>query len=80
VTVFYTGRSTPQHREDTRLNRTEAEQALTGSGLSGLTARHLADVAAVMGCATGPNSARITYTVTRGWHVETMNDINAVSP
>jgi hypothetical protein len=61
------------------LNRTEAEQALTASGLSGLTARHLADVAAVMGGATGPNGARVTYTVTRGWHVATVDDIEAVS-
>jgi hypothetical protein len=62
------------------LNRTEAEQALTASGLSALTARHLADVAAVMGGATAPNGARVTYTVTRVWHVETMDDIKAVTP
>jgi hypothetical protein len=61
------------------LNRTEAEQALTASGLSELTARYLADVAAVMGSATGPNSARVTYGPGRGWHVETMGDIEAAS-
>jgi hypothetical protein len=61
------------------LNRTEAEQALAASGLSGLTARHLADVAAVMGGATGANGARVTYGPSRGWHVETMDDIKTVT-
>ena len=60
------------------MNRTEAEQALTDSGLTELTARYLADVAAVMGGATGPNGARVTYGPNRGWHVETMGDIEAV--
>lgn len=59
------------------MNRTEAEQALTASGLSELTARHLADVASIMGGATAPNGTRITRTTSRGWHVETVDDAYA---
>lgn len=63
------------------MNRKQAETALRRSGLTELTAAHLADVAHALGGATGENGARVTYTHNRGWHVETIDDAYApISP